>query len=585
MNENKRTATYLAVAALAVLVAWEPWGRRPVSMTKEEGAGDKLFKSFTDPLAATSMRIVKYDEDTGTLHPFQVAQVDGIWSIPSHQNYPADAREHLAEAATALGNLEILGIASSKPGEHELFGVRDPDAKDLAAGATGIGTRVTMKNSKDAVLADLIIGKADKDKPDLHFVRKPSQDQVYRVSVKTDKLSTKFGDWIEKDLLKLNAFDVRSVGVNDYSIVQVRGGLGQLKRSEINLEYDDAKAAWKLADLVEYEDGKPVKTELKDDEELNSEKLNALKTALDDLQIVDVERKPKGLKGLQLLADVANDQQAVQSLAVRGFFPVPNRDGNLEIFSKEGEVLCRMKDGVEYVLRFGEIAAGDSNDDGGKKEDAAGGKGKKDADAGPKVNRYLFVMAQFNPDLVAKPSLDPLPGDEKAEEKSDDKAGDDKSKGDKSKDSKAKGDKTKGDKASAAKTKDEKTSGKSDAKTADAKSEAKPDAQSSEAKTADEQAAEEDAAERQKAQAEKRAAVEKENKRKQDEYDEKLKKGQTHVTELNTRFADWYYIISDDVYHKIHLGRADVVKAKEKKTGEGDTPADLNELEQKGLRK
>ena len=42
------------------------------------------------------------------------------------------------------------------------------------------------------------------------------------------------------------------------------------------------------------------------------------------------------------------------------------------------------------------------------------------------------------------------------------------------------------------------------------------------------------------------------------------------MEELNARFADWYYIISDEVYHKIHLSRADVVKKKEKKEEDKD---------------
>ena len=67
-----------------------------------------------------------------------------------------------------------------------------------------------MKDGKDNVLADLIIGKADKDQPQLRYVRKAGRDQVYKVVVQTDKLSTKFGDWIEKDLLKLNPLDICS---------------------------------------------------------------------------------------------------------------------------------------------------------------------------------------------------------------------------------------------------------------------------------------------------------------------------------------------------------------------------------------
>ena len=54
--------------------------------------------------------------------------------------------------------------------------------------------------------------------------------------------------------------------------------------------------------------------------------------------------------------------------------------------------------------------------------------------------------------------------------------------------------------------------------------------------------------------------VTKENQRKIDERNDKIKAAQDKVQTLNYRFADWYYVISEEVYNKIHLGRADVVK-------------------------
>jgi hypothetical protein len=216
VNDNQRTAVYLVVAALAVVVAIEPWGRRDSLPAEKEETG-QLFPKFTNPRDANSLTIIKYDEDTGEIRPFEVAQVNGLWSIPSHQNYPADAKDQLALAATAMIDLEILGVASTAPGDHEMFGVLEPDAKSLSSGATGVGTRVTMKDAKDNVLADLVIGKEVKDQPQLRFVRKVGHDAVYRVAVRTDKLSTRFGDWIEKDLLKLNPLDIERVQLNDYS--------------------------------------------------------------------------------------------------------------------------------------------------------------------------------------------------------------------------------------------------------------------------------------------------------------------------------------------------------------------------------
>ena len=556
VNDNQRTVAYVVVAALAVLVAAEPWSRRHALAHPPRGNGPPIsgFQRSAGRCQHDDRQVRRSDRRTASVSggPGRRRLVD-----PSHQNYPADAKEQLAKAATALMDLKILGVATNKPGEHELYGVLDPDPKTVGPGSIGIGNRVTMKDGKDNVLADLIIGKADKDQPQWRYVRKAGRDQVYKTVIQTDMLSTKFGDWIEKDLLKLNPLDILSVQLNDYSSDASLTAQGQLKvgrdrRSEITLDYDDAKNAWKLKDLVEYVNGKPVPEELKEDEELNTEKLTALKTALDDLQIVNVERKPAGMKELRISADVPRDQllTQLQSLAQRGFYPVGNRDGSIDLLSSEGEAIVDLKDGTQYILRFGQIASSDEEG----KESAA----KKEP--GSRLNRYLFVMAQFDPDLIPKPTLEPLPGDDADQPADEAKA-----------------------EADEKKTDEKKTDGKEkpDDKEKPA-AEAKPD---DPAKNIDQQAKEEDEAEKKKAEDEKRAAIERENKRKQDEYEEKLKKGEEHVKQLNERFADWYYVISDDVYHKIHLAKADVVKTKEAKPGEGDTPADLQELQKKGLGK
>jgi hypothetical protein len=60
-----------------------------------------------------------------------------------------------------------------------------------------------------------------------------------------------------------------------------------------------------------------------------------------------------------------------------------------------------------------------------------------------------------------------------------------------------------------------------------------------------------------------RAQVEKENKRRQEEYDGKVAAGKKHAKELSERFAQWYYVIPGQTYAKIHLDRKDIVKKKE----------------------
>ena len=58
MQENHKTLTFVLVAAMAALVAWEPW-RPPVSTdAPPEEVGTKLFPDFKDPLAAKSLEVV-----------------------------------------------------------------------------------------------------------------------------------------------------------------------------------------------------------------------------------------------------------------------------------------------------------------------------------------------------------------------------------------------------------------------------------------------------------------------------------------------------------------------------------------------
>ena len=56
----------------------------------------------------------------------------------------------------------------------------------------------------------------------------------------------------------------------------------------------------------------------------------------------------------------------------------------------------------------------------------------------------------------------------------------------------------------------------------------------------------------------------KELKDKHDEWKEKKEQGQERSVQLNARFADWYYVISSELFEKIHLKRKDLVKRKEK---------------------
>jgi hypothetical protein len=462
MSEHAKTLVYVV---LGVAFAALAWAARPAvpGRTEVVDVGEVFFADFTDPLDAASLEVIGFDEETGTADAFKVARHDGVWSIPSHANYPADAENRFADAAAALLDLTKGLNISDLPADHEQFGVADPTA--AGPGAVGVGKRVTIESENGRTLADLIIGKPVKDTEAQRYVRVPGQDRVYLANIDAAKFTTRFEDWIEKDLLQLTTTDITGIIVNDYSIDELGGRL--IQGDLLQLRYDGEAFKWALDGLAE-------------DEELDETKLNELRRAVSDLKIVDVRRKPAGL-GSELRAEdsLQLDAEAVNSLRSRGFYIYQGR-----LLSNQGETIIHTKDGVQYALRFGEIVITRGGDDGTEAGETDG------------TGRYLFVTAELNPDLLAGPELTELPD----------------------------------------------LSSLIDAESAEDPS----------VRPAVEEAVQEA-----------RARIEAENEQKRQEHEQKIEAARGRVRELNDRFADWYYVISDEVYGKIRLRRDDVVSTVE----------------------
>jgi hypothetical protein len=79
--------------------------------------------------------------------------------------------------------------------------------------------------------------------------------------------------------------------------------------------------------------------------------------------------------------------------------------------------------------------------------------------------------------------------------------------------------------------------------------------------------------------------IEKENQRKLDDWKDKRGKAEEKVRELNARFADWYYVVSEDEYKKIRLTRSDLIKEGEKAVDEGFGVDAFRKLQEEGLKK
>ncbi len=541
MNENTKTLIFVLAAVGILLVAWAVQPRLPEERPQEE-VGQLLVPEF-DPRSTASLEIVKYDEKEARIETFEVThnKQKGGWSIPSHDNYPADAKEHLAEAAITFTNVKILDVAAEDPGDHKQYGVLDPDPRDPRE---GMGTKVIMKDKEGKELVALIIGKQasppssgqSSGPSELRYVRRVGDDRVFVAAVNIDRLSTKFEDWIEKDLLKLNPWDIKEVEIQDYSVDIVRGMI--IQRGQMTLEYNDTgDPRWKLVQDLQAAEKGLQQLGLGPEEELNTAKLDDMKFALDDLKIVDVNPKPAGLSAdLKAEETLITNREAVTNLAARGFYPA-QVEGRYEIVSNEGQIRVLMKDGVEYLLRFGGPAGtGKAEEKQAPKSESKPKEKSEDQKTSPGMNRFIMVTARFNESAIPKPQLEPLPEDTS-------------------------------EKPSAEAKSESKPASASPKEKPESKPESKPSEKTDPAKQ-EKTEPKKDPEQTKKELEQRRQEIQKENERKQKEYQEKLEQGRKRAKELNDRFADWYYIISEETYKKIRLTRSDIVKKKEEKKEE-----------------
>jgi hypothetical protein len=221
---NKELVKTLIFAAVAVVLTGAAFVRIPDRSGQNssfDDQGQKFFPNFTDPNACTDLDVIDYNPSNARVTRFNVVFKDGRWVIPSHWNYPADAKDRLAKTAAGVIDLVKDTIRSDRVEDQEEFGVIDPmDDKTLAL--KGRGKRVTLRDKSEKILADFIVGKEVKGHPDQRYVRVPGQKRIYGVNIKAD-LSTKFADWIETNLLKIDASHIRRVKFDNHKVDPERG--------------------------------------------------------------------------------------------------------------------------------------------------------------------------------------------------------------------------------------------------------------------------------------------------------------------------------------------------------------------------
>ena len=467
--------------------------------------GEIFFPAFTDPFICKDLTVTERDPDTGELKEFQVTFRKDSWHIPSHHDYPADAEERMANAATSLIGLRKDQIRSDRIEEHAECGVLDPMESSTA---DGTGTRITMKDSSGIVIADLIVGKkvkkrgdekesmtpwSPKDGSDWVYVREPKKKRIYAVNLDPgkeekpsddpfagmnrsrrellDEISAKFSEWIDTDLLHLERNSLAKLVLHNYSVNE------ETRRVEgkevITLEKEDEEAGWTMDGLGE-------------EEKAADGTINQLISALDSAQIEDVSPMLESKNPLYLLS--------------MGFF----EDGEGNPLGNEGhmEILC--EDGVKYEVFFGEIAFSSSDGDDEEKE---GSEEEEEAARAPdrnekKENRFVRVRVSVDPELEKEPVFET-----ESDEPADEDAG-----------------------------KPEEPGGDGENPTEDG------------GEPGEEEKAADAEAEKKKEETEKARK----------EWEEKLKTARERVKELSLRFNSWYYVIGGDCFERLRKDRDDL---------------------------
>ena len=632
MNPANRTLAFVLVAACSVAVAvGAHMMYQPSAAATKTDVGTKFYEEF-DPTKATYLGVAAFNSATNKVDEFIVEKRDGQWRIPSHHNYPADARDRLAKTAASMIGVTRGQLDNLSADSHKRLNLLDP-LDNKVAGTEGRGSRITIKDG-DTVLADLIIGKKEEGAGDRYYVRRPDEDRVYLAEVRPE-LTTKFTDWIQPNVLDASAATFRQIVLDRYSVDETKGKLVQGERSELNR--NSASDEWKLEGIPA---GQKLKTSV----------VNQMTSSLGDMKIVGVRPKTPGIAAL-IKGDAKARRTSIDILDMqeKGFFSDPQGG----IVSNEGDFLAGTSEGITYVLRFGKLVSGEDVDieigdskklseeeaekalearkakgeDGAKDEKPADEKAKEDdkAEEGEKKkeNRYLFVTAQLNEKLLGEPPVEPVkptpppgytpkekpakeapkipgfnepgkdqpapPAEPKPEPKKETSAvvggersfagpGADAVQDEKKPDAPAE-EKTAETKPAAEPT-GEKPAATAEQPATEKPAEAKPaEPKPAESKPADEKPAV-NPAEPPKAEAPKDPAAEyeaalakyeqemDEYKVKKGEYDERLKKARDREKSLNARFADWYYVIPADVFNSLNVKPADLIEPESAATPE-----------------
>ena len=328
MNESSKTIGFVSTAAVMVAIAAATYYTSLPKAGKDFGLiGKPFFEEFTSSENAASLEVAAIDKDSLKLQRFSIQNENGLWRIPSHHDYPAEAAARLATTATSVMGLDRESLAGRLASEHQRLGVVDPLGEDIED-PESVGKRLTLKDSDGEVLVDYIIGneagqvstsasdqafQTSSTASNYYYVRRADEQQTYKVKLDVD-LSTKFSDWIDPDLLRIDSSQLARIKIDNYSLSEERNNpLGQVQAllkvqgDILDLNRPSSSEPWALNDLDATK------------EEIETSRIDEMIAVLSGLKIAGVRPKFKYKDHLLLTSDLKLNQQPEFKEDPRGF--------------------------------------------------------------------------------------------------------------------------------------------------------------------------------------------------------------------------------------------------------------------------
>jgi len=466
MTDSLKTTVFFLLALLVLIPAVYLSLPERETFQADQMVNQVLFPELKDVMDAGSLAIQTVEKN-GSPRNLEVKKVGGQWILSSFSGYPANAQNRMVEVVSALSGLEVLRVVGEDGATRAQCGVLTSEEAPSAEPAE-LGTRITIRSPQDKVLLDLILGHEAEEGTGKYYVRRVGQNPVYVVKMDPSKLSARFIDWIETDLLKLQPSDIGSLFALDCRLdfhANADGSpafdhRGQFMLTQKYMETPD----WILTSNQKVFGNGMRDVGMPAGQVLNLPGLRRVSQSLADTRICSVQRKPAALsETFRHPESLSVSEDLNRLLQERGFCVLQMDLGQgpvSTLFSTDGQLHVYSTGGVVYRLFFGGIAGQEAIAD--------------LADLGErKFYRYLILTADLYPQGIPRPELQELPP--KPEEGADAAA---------------------------------------------------------------------------KAQY---AAILEMNQQEQKIYEEKLAEARKRVEEMNALFADWFYIIPDDVYQQIHV--------------------------------